>query len=639
MKTTITFLQTIICCMILMVIFSESLVAQVSPYSLSPQWRFGVQSGLNFPSGSYPTSGAPVSTPAASNSGTAFVEGSTSVCDTVGVVAIYTNTMFVYNKTNASVRNLTNVGGDNKCGGSAIAGGVAIPDPASPGDTYYLFVANDISGGACQFMGINYYKFRKDGAGNAQYLSGPTNLIGNVPDECLASSTDGKGTYWLFSHSKSTNDFYRWRVDASGVTALANTAIGNASGGNSSSLKFSPCQDKVAWYGGGQLAVYNFNRATGAIGALIRSWVDVNFKYGLEFSPDGNILYVAGQGSTVQYYNITTGAAVATLAGAGAPSSWSMQLGPDGKIYTSGPQSSTTVGVINDPNNPTTTTYGSYALANSTYRGLINLSWLTPDQAKINAVITGCHVDFSYIFKNYFKSNIPIQAGTESWDFGDGSPLGSGAAPSHNYPSGTNSYNVTLTFNDGSLCNHPWSATLTVNTSCVVAPVTLTSFTGIKGEEGTTLLWSTASEINNDYFEIQRSDDGIHFYTVGKVKGNNSPSYYSFEDTKSNNVVYYRLVQHDIDGKTTNSNVVTINSEYASPVISPNPFSHNFTVSFAANENAEVKVIDMLGRIIEKRTVGNNSHSIVLGEELNRGSYIICVSTETENYYYKIIKE
>ncbi len=639
MKTTITFLKATIYCLALVVIHSESLFAQVSPYSISPQWRFGIQSGLNFPSGSYPTSGAPISTPAASNPGIASIEGSTSVSDTTGAVAVYTNTMNAYNKNNISVRNIVT---DNKCGGSAIAGGVAIPDPASPNDTYYLFVANDISGGSCQFQGINYYKFKKDGAGIAQYLSGWTNIIGNVVDECLVSATDGKGTYWLYAHSASTNTFYSWKIDATGVTALANTNIGNASGGNSSSMKISPCQNKIAWYGGGQLAVYNYNRTTGAIGALIRSWVDVNFKYGLEFSPDENILYVAGQGSTVQYYNITTGAPVATLGGA-APSSWSMQMGPDGKIYTSGTTGSTTVGVINDPNNPTTTTYSSIADAGSTFRGLSNISWLTPDAPKINAVVTGCAVDFSYIFKNYFKSNIAIQAGSESWNFGDASALGTGATPSHTYPTGTNTYTVTLTFNDGSTCGQQWTATTTVNTSCVVAPVTLVNFTGIETEEGTTLLWSTASELNNDYFEIQRSDDGINFYSIGKVKGKGSTSSYSsysIDDASySTGLVYYRLVQHDIDGKTTSSYIIKIDRSSSSPVVSPNPFTNNFTISFSGNKNVEIKILDMLGRVVEKRKMEENVYSVTLGEELSKGSYIVNVNTNTENYFYKIIKD
>jgi hypothetical protein len=630
-------MRSIWCIIVLMITLpvSEPLLAQVSPYSISPQWRFGAQSGLSFPSGSYPTSGAPTSTPAASNAGVASVEGSTSISDTTGAVAVYTNTMIVYNKSNANIRDLA---ADGTCGGSAIAGGVMVPDPASPGDTYYLFVAGDISGGSCQNVGSHYYKFKKNGAGIAQFLSGPNLLIGNTIDESMVSATDGKGNYWLFTHDKASAVFYRWKIDASGVTALSNTTIGAASGGNSSSMKISPCQDKIAWYGGGALAVYNFDKTTGAIGTLIRSWSDNTFKYGLEFSPDEKTLYVAGQGSTVEYYTISSAAARTTLTG--GPSSWSMQLGPDGKIYTSGGTGSSTVGVINDPNNPTTTTFSTIANAGTTFRGLSNIAWLSPDAPKIKAVVSNCTVDFSYIFKNYFKDNVSIQPGSESWDFGDASAAGTGSTPTHVYPTGTHTYTVTLTFKDAS-CGADWSATTTVNTSCIVAPVSLISFTGLKNDEGSKLLWSTASEVNNDYFDVQRSEDGIHFYSIGTVKGHgstSSASSYSFDDRGFNSIIYYRLAQHDIDGKITYSTIITITPENSSPVISPNPFTNNFTISFSG-KNVEIKVLDMLGRIVQKRTMEENTYSIVLGDELNKGSYIISVNTDTENYYYKVIKE
>src|SRR5690606_12075819 len=99
-------------------------------------------------------------------------------------------------------------GADNTCGGSATGGGVMIPDPERPHDTYYLFIANDVTGGNCGTRGLNYYKFRKNGAGQAQYLSGPTNIAThpNV-DESICAGSDGNGNYWIASHDQNSNKF------------------------------------------------------------------------------------------------------------------------------------------------------------------------------------------------------------------------------------------------------------------------------------------------------------------------------------------------------------------------------------------------------------------------------------------------
>lgn len=95
--------------------------------------------------------------------------------------------------------------------------------------------------------------------------------------------------------------------------------------------------------------------------------------------------------------------------------------------------------------------------------------------------------------------------------------------------------------------------------SASVLPVTLQSFT-VQAVNNTALLqWETASEWNNDYFEIERSADGRSFAAIGRVQGNgttNLAQQYSFTDDallSGNN--YYRLAQADMDGKITYSQI------------------------------------------------------------------------------------
>ncbi|MEP0987382.1 T9SS type A sorting domain-containing protein [Ekhidna sp.] len=83
-------------------------------------------------------------------------------------------------------------------------------------------------------------------------------------------------------------------------------------------------------------------------------------------------------------------------------------------------------------------------------------------------------------------------------------------------------------------------------------PVELIYF-NVNANDNIELMWATASEINNDHFVIQRSEDGITFYEIGKIGGNgdsNEAISYVFTDRSPTALVhYYRLKQVDFDGQ------------------------------------------------------------------------------------------
>lgn len=108
-----------------------------------------------------------------------------------------------------------------------------------------------------------------------------------------------------------------------------------------------------------------------------------------------------------------------------------------------------------------------------------------------------------------------------------------------------------------------------VDTTCLLPislPVELTSFSGEYNPKDKTndLKWSTASEINNDYFLIERRTEEGLFETVGRVEGNGSTqlqSTYAFKDDRIKSVFnYYRLKQVDFDGKFEYSDIITVKS-------------------------------------------------------------------------------
>ena len=91
-----------------------------------------------------------------------------------------------------------------------------------------------------------------------------------------------------------------------------------------------------------------------------------------------------------------------------------------------------------------------------------------------------------------------------------------------------------------------------------VLPVELTSFEAVRIEDNIRLEWTTASELNNDYFEVLKSYDGEAFSVIGYVDGNGTSSEvidYSYTDSEPKQA-YYRLRQLDYDGQFEYSDVV-----------------------------------------------------------------------------------
>jgi hypothetical protein len=96
----------------------------------------------------------------------------------------------------------------------------------------------------------------------------------------------------------------------------------------------------------------------------------------------------------------------------------------------------------------------------------------------------------------------------------------------------------------------------------ILLPIELVELNAQKGENYTQLTWITASEINNNYFSIERSLDGDTWEEIGTVKGaGNSNVYLTYGFTDSSPVLgdnYYRLRQFDFDGKNAYSYIVSV---------------------------------------------------------------------------------
>jgi hypothetical protein len=173
-----------------------------------------------------------------------------------------------------------------------------------------------------------------------------------------------------------------------------------------------------------------------------------------------------------------------------------------------------------------------------------------------------------------------------------------------------------------------------------VLPVELLSFTGKQENEKIILNWSTASEMNNDYFTIERSPDGNNWEVIGNLKGTgttSTPRDYTFADALENTgskTVYYRLKQTDFNGQY----------EYFRPVsvtINPPEFTIHPTVSsglFFASTSENIREIHIYSALGEQVYIAGPqpSSSIDISSQPN-GIYILRIKTEKSLITQKII--
>lgn len=108
-----------------------------------------------------------------------------------------------------------------------------------------------------------------------------------------------------------------------------------------------------------------------------------------------------------------------------------------------------------------------------------------------------------------------------------------------------------------------FGGTSTLN--CTTLPIELISFTGNKENNYNNLFWTTASELNNDYFILERSVDAFEWVEIGRINGAGNSTYtlnYNFKDYNFNfGVNYYRLTQVDYNGQREQFNIIAIENE------------------------------------------------------------------------------
>jgi F5/8 type C domain/Secretion system C-terminal sorting domain/Fibronectin type III domain len=184
------------------------------------------------------------------------------------------------------------------------------------------------------------------------------------------------------------------------------------------------------------------------------------------------------------------------------------------------------------------------------------------------------------------------------------------------------------------------------NAESDVLPINLLSFAAtLVDNKYVAISWVTSMEHNNDYFEVQKSSDGVHFDDLVRVAsaGNSdvSQSYSTADNNPLNGINFYRLKQVDLDGRVSYFPAVVVRfGQTAGPIVYPNPVVSLVNV-VAGNEAIEsVTLFTVTGRTL--LTVNNDAASTMLSIQtgnLASGIYILKVKTAGRVYQQKLVKE
>ena len=166
-------------------------------------------------------------------------------------------------------------------------------------------------------------------------------------------------------------------------------------------------------------------------------------------------------------------------------------------------------------------------------------------------------------------------------------------------------------------------------------PVTITNFTAIKNSNNIDIKWTTERETDLKKYVVERSTDGIHFFTIASVAAQNVSSYAVNDNNfPAANTLFYRLKMVDLDGKFSYSKTVSVrlNNNLAGISVFPNPATNQITIKLQQilTVNSTFKITDVAGREVMARQVINAGQSLALLkiDQLPVGRYVVTMLNE-----------
>lgn len=291
-------------------------------------WYFGSNAGIDFKNGD------PV---ALTNGKLNTFEGSAVACDSFGNLVFYTDGSTVYNRDHQIMKNGSGLKGDVSSAQSAII----VPYPGKV-NFFFVFtvgVARSSNGLTYSIIDIN-----SDGGQGAVTNIKNIQLYADTHEKLTAVRHSNNRDFWILVQTKASNEYLAYLLSDTGVAKQpVSSKLGNESEGWYT-LKASPQGNKIATTGAtdGAITVFDFDGYTGQFSNAIRLPLEGGETYGVEFSPNGKVLYGTNYVNPIVLYqwDLTIGneakirnSRITLSTYTGTNDMGQVQLGPNGKIY------------------------------------------------------------------------------------------------------------------------------------------------------------------------------------------------------------------------------------------------------------------------------------------------------------------
>jgi hypothetical protein len=176
------------------------------------------------------------------------------------------------------------------------------------------------------------------------------------------------------------------------------------------------------------------------------------------------------------------------------------------------------------------------------------------------------------------------------------------------------------------------------NCGATPLPVQLLFFSAIALDKEVELQWATATEMNNNYFTIERSQNAADFEPMATVSGSGYSSstlyYHAYDEKPLPDKSYYRLKQTDYNGMSAYLGIVSVQN-FSDVAIYPTVTSGMVLITGLEKSNSEITVYSMMGEKVF--SLSNNHEPAVDLGALPNGIYVIGVQTEKKVYTQKLV--
>ena len=177
-------------------------------------------------------------------------------------------------------------------------------------------------------------------------------------------------------------------------------------------------------------------------------------------------------------------------------------------------------------------------------------------------------------------------------------------------------------------------------TNATVLAIDLTQFEGHSRDNINTLEWSTLSELNSDYFDIEHSINGENFLSIGKITSHHNSSEqnnYFFSHETESEINYYRLKNVDFDGKFSFTRTIVIENELNGILLSHS--ETGYSVIGLKDTDGEINLYDLSGKVVSPPVqFQKEEHEVPLKvNDLSSGIYVVVIYSSEGTKKFKII--